>query len=412
MKIFYVTQFFTPENIAGAFRASDHSSLWAKAGHDVCVYTAYPNYPTGKIFEGYENQNFSEENVGNVRVLRNRIILRPNTSLINRIINGGSYYYYGAKNLLLKRKQIGCDFDIVLASSGPIFSGMLGSRCAKKMKVPFVIEFRDIGFEQMVATGSRRTCRKVKLMRALELSLCKKADGIVVLTNGFKSLLEENGICGNKIFVVPNGADINPVKPCDSYSQIRFGYFGTMGISQDVCRTIDLLKSVYEKNKLVNYLLIGEGAMRKRVEDKIANENNKFIEIMHGMSMGELDCYYEKIHFSVVSLRRTEAFKGTIPSKIFQSFARGVPVLFLGPEGEAANLVRESQAGLVLTGNDEENRTKLINFITYENWPERLSEMRRKALIFMEKKYSRTLMAEKMIEVLSIASGKNWEGKE
>lgn len=45
MNIFYISQFFLPENIAGAFRAKETTAAWSKRGHQVTVLTGYPNYP-------------------------------------------------------------------------------------------------------------------------------------------------------------------------------------------------------------------------------------------------------------------------------------------------------------------------------------------------------------------------------
>lgn len=43
-----------------------------------------------------------------------------------------------------------------LATSGTVFAGCVGVIYSKIHKIPFVIEFRDIAFEQMVATGMPR----------------------------------------------------------------------------------------------------------------------------------------------------------------------------------------------------------------------------------------------------------------
>lgn len=49
MKILIVTQYFYPEN----FKSNDLAFELKKRGHDVTVLTGIPNYPEGKIYEGY-----------------------------------------------------------------------------------------------------------------------------------------------------------------------------------------------------------------------------------------------------------------------------------------------------------------------------------------------------------------------
>lgn len=395
MKILYVTQFYWPENIAGAFRATEHARVWSELGNDVFVYTAYPNYPIGKVFEGYSNDLFSVERDSLVKVLRNKITIKPNTSLTNRVINGGSYMFSGLRNYSKLKKTAGSDFDVVLASSGPVFTGFLGMALSKKLKVPLVTEFRDLAFEQMVATGTDRNSWKVKLLRWFEITFCKASSRVVVLTNGFKALLADNGIDSDKISVIPNGANVKICKRCSAGYPLAFGYFGTMGISQDVCRTIDILSEACLGIES-KYILIGEGAVRSSVERKNEHDKNHFVELFHGMPMSELEGYYSQIDFSIVSLQNNKSFAATVPSKIFQSFARGVPVVFIGPEGEAAKLVRNSGAGIALTGTDKENSEDMKTFLSSADRDIRIQQMRNKAKVVMEERYSRTKLAEEM----------------
>lgn len=51
MKILVVTQYFYPEN----FRINDLCKELAIQGHAVTVLTGLPNYPEGKIYEGYQH---------------------------------------------------------------------------------------------------------------------------------------------------------------------------------------------------------------------------------------------------------------------------------------------------------------------------------------------------------------------
>ena len=70
-----------------------------------------------------------------------------------------------------------------------------------------VVEFRDLTYKQMLATGSMGA-QKVAAMKSLELSFCKAADCVVALTDGFKKDLEAAGVPGDSIVIVPNGADV------------------------------------------------------------------------------------------------------------------------------------------------------------------------------------------------------------
>lgn len=395
MRILYFTQFYSPENIAAAFRATDHARLWTDSGHDVTVFSSWPNYPAGQLFDGYEMVKLGEETIDGVRVFRSASKIMQNTSFKKRIEAGISYIANGLRNLD-GESPVGDDYDVVLVTCGTIFSAWLGVHFATKHKLPLVVEFRDLTYKQMVATGSSENSLKVRAMRALELSFCKAADNIVVLTKGFKADLVAQGVNPTKIRIVPNGAD--PV-PCRHawHNRLRFGYFGTMGLSQDVSTTLDYTQKLAKSGFASSYLLIGEGASRAVVEEAVTSASGSFLELMHGMPINELEKYYANIDMTIVSLQKSDSFSGTIPSKIFQSFARGVPVLYIGPIGDASRLIEESGAGIVLSGPRDTDLEALEGFAAQPNLTEKLSKMSASAIEFMERNYTRKRMADQML---------------
>jgi hypothetical protein len=408
MRVLYFTQFYSPENIAAAFRAADHSRIWVRDGNDVSVFTGWPNYPTGRLFDGYQMVPLGEENIDGVRVFRSASKIQPNISFTKRIESGISFIANGIRNLG-RRSPVGSNYDVVLVTCGTVFAAWLGVHYAKKHHLPLVVEFRDITYKQMLATGSKGA--KVAAMKSLELSFCKAADRIVVLTDGFKKDFVAEGFSAENIFVVPNGAD---VVPCEHSWEgpLRLGYFGTMGLSQDVPSTVGYAKRLFELGLISTYELVGEGAARAELEKVVATEGYDFLTLEHGVPMAELESHYAHVHMTVVSLQKAPEFAGTIPSKIFQSFARGVPVLFFGPEGDASDLIRRSNAGVVFCGSPKEDLCKLKAFASRADLSEELARMSESAVSFMEKTFSRKLMAEKMIRILFDAANLTQETDE
>ncbi len=402
MRILYFSQFYNPESIAPAFRASDHSRIWAAEGHDVTVFTSWPNYPAGRLFDGYEMIPLCEESIDGVRVFRSASKIQPNTSFAKRIESGVSFIAGGLKNLK-KNSLVGCAYDVVIVSSGTVFAAWLGVHYAKKHRLPLVVEFRDLTYKQLMATGSKDAT--VAVVKALELSFCKVADHVVVLTDGFKRDLAAEGVPQQIMSVVPNGAD---VVACERQwsKPLRLGYFGTMGLSQNVPVTVEYARRLKEKGLASSYELIGEGAARAKLEQMMSTGGLGFLSLEHGVPLSELEARYAGVDMTVASLQKSEEFSGTIPSKIFQSFARGVPVLFIGPEGDASELVRRSGAGIALCGNIEEDMRKLEDFASKDDLVDELGRMSKAALAIMKREYSRRTLAEKMICILSDAANK------
>lgn len=127
---------FPPENIAAAFRAKETAAAWGRNGSPgVTVLTGYPNYPTGKLFPGYANSLLSEDAAFSdpgVRVLRSKLSVKDNVNFVNRLWNALSFLFSGMWNVLFRIKKRIPRPEVVVASSGPVFAGLLGWIAAKK----------------------------------------------------------------------------------------------------------------------------------------------------------------------------------------------------------------------------------------------------------------------------------------
>ena len=83
MKILVLSQCFFPEE----FKINELTEDLVKQGHDVTVLTGKPNYPKGKIYEGYKFWGVQEEFYKGARVIRVPLIPRGNSSAIRLSIN-------------------------------------------------------------------------------------------------------------------------------------------------------------------------------------------------------------------------------------------------------------------------------------------------------------------------------------
>ena len=402
MEILFFSQFYKPEAIAASFRATDNAEYWVKAGNQVSVFTAYPNYPTGKVFYGYKVRLLSKQTLNGVKVFRSKLIIKANTNMLNRIENALSFFAYGLYNIFFNSKKIGKNYDVVLGTSGTIFAAMLGCTYAAVYSKPFIFEIRDLTYKQLIATGRSKNSILVKAMKAIELFLCKKAKKVVVVTNGFKNILVQDGITKEKIHVITNGVDVNPVK-AKHEPKFILSYYGTLGISQNIADTFQYAQVIKKKISTFEYRIIGEGAQKTDISKKITEEQNRYINLMDGMSSDELESYYQDTQLSVVTLKKSIDFQYTIPSKIFQIMGRGIAVLFIGPDGEAADIIRKYNAGIVLTGSVEEDLKVLDEFFSRDNRREALSTMGKNGAQAVVEHYSRSHLAEKYLKILEDA---------
>ena len=400
MKILYFSNFYLPEAIAPSYRAAENAKLWDDFGNDVVVYTGYPNHPIGHIFDGYNPKLLSKEKIDGVKVIRGKLIAKPSTSIVNRLVNTLSFYGFGLTNIVFNQRRIGKNYDVVLGTSPIIFTALLAKNYAGLLRKPFVFELRDLMHLQLIATGHSEKSKGVKLMKHLELGLCRKADQVVVVTEGFKRILTENGIDSHKISIVTNGVDIKEkTNYRESGKDLVLSYYGTIGISQNISDTFPYADIINDLLKSFIYRIIGDGAQKKEVEENA--QKHSYIEMIPSMPLEELEAYYEDTLLSVITLRNDESFRYTIPSKLFQIMGRGIAVLFIGPEGETAEIIRKYDAGIVLSGNRKDNIDLLKHIFSKDNWKQYLMKMGDNGYRAVKDNYSRRVLAKKYADILN-----------
>lgn len=404
MKVLYVSQFFKPERVAAAFRAYENAKAWTEKGEEITILTGYPNFPTGKLFDGYKIKLLDEEYVDGIRVLRSKVIIKENTSKIKRIINALSFLFFGAYNVVFNNEMIGKDFDVVLATSGTILAPLVGYIYSIKNKVPFILEIRDITYVQMLAVYGGKKNIIYNIVKKIELFLCQKASKVIVVTNGFKCKLVKDGINEKKIEVIHNGVDTNEinVSSVNHEDEIVFSYMGNIGASQGIENIIKIFDSLSLGEVKKKLIIIGDGAKKENIKQYIKESKLKNIVVKDGMNQSELEKYYDTSDLCIVSLNNTEFFKNTVPSKIFQIMGRGKCIAFFGPCGEASNIISTVDDTFIFTNNNVEKTVSRLEkiIINSENLKSYLEEKGKEFRILTEKKYDRRLLAEKYINIL------------
>ena len=72
MHVLFLTENFPPETNASATRVSERAQYWIKWGYQITIITSAPNFPHGKLFEGYQNQWRSVELEDGLRIVRDK----------------------------------------------------------------------------------------------------------------------------------------------------------------------------------------------------------------------------------------------------------------------------------------------------------------------------------------------------
>ena len=409
MHILFLTDNFPPEVNAPASRTHEHCRLWVAAGTQVTVITCAPNFPKGRVFDGYRNWLWQQEMVDGIRVIRVWSYITANEGFIKRVLDYTSYMLMAFIASFFVRRV-----DVVVGTSPQFFTAVAGWAVGAVKRIPFVFELRDLWPESIKAVGAMKESAAIRGFERLELFLYQRAERIVSVTHSFRQTLIKRGIDGGKIDVITNGVDIDRFTPRAKDAALErelgldgcfvAGYIGTQGMAHAL---ETLLHAMYELQQHpegadIRLLLLGDGARHGELEreaDRLELRNVRFIDTV---SKDQVTRYWSLLDVSIIHLRKTPLFTTVIPSKLFECMGMGIPVLH-GVAGESADIVLNEGAGIVF---EPENTAQLVEGLLRLKGDEGLRLQLREAGLSAANRYDRRALAKRMLSSLRTLSSR------
>jgi len=403
MHILFLSDNFPPEVNAPASRTFEHCREWVKAGYQVTVITCAPNFPTGKLFEGYQNLFWQRETMVGIRVIRVWTYITANEGLFKRTLDYVSFMVTSFLASLFVRQV-----DVVVGTSPQFFTVCAAYMTSLFKRVPWVFELRDIWPESIRVVGAMKHSKVLDLLEKLELFLYRKANVIVSVTHAFRTSLIRRGVNADKIYVVTNGVDLRRFLPRNKDSELQqqfdlkgkfvAGYIGTHGLAHALDTLLDaakILKTAPDGDRF-RIILLGDGANKASLRERAKVEELDNVIFVDSVPKDQVVRYWSVLDVSIIHLRKDELFTTVIPSKLFESMGMGIPVLH-GVEGESAEIVEQEDVGLNF---EPENPDVLVAKLRHlADDPKLLARLKANGPA-RAKLYDRSSLAAKMLEIL------------
>jgi colanic acid biosynthesis glycosyl transferase WcaI len=350
--ILFLSDNFPPETNAPATRGFEHARRWVQAGHRVTVVTCAPNFPEGKVYAGYQNRWRSRETIEGVEVVRVKTFIAANKGFGARILDYLSFMLNGSLAALFVKRP-----DVVLATSPQFFCALGGWFVAALRRKPFVFELRDLWPESIKAVGAMKQSAAIALLEKLELFLYRRANAVVAVTEAFRENLRSRGIDGDKVHVVRNGVDLSRYAPRERDESLAkqlgvqgkfvVGYLGTHGMAHALHRVVEAAELLRERPE-IHFLFVGGGAERDKLVELARAKQLTNVSFHASFPKDDMPRLWSVCDLGLVHLKDQDVFRTVIPSKIFECFGMGVPVLYAGPDSEGAQIVRDARGGITL----------------------------------------------------------------
>jgi len=362
MKILFLTDNFPPESNAPATRTCEHCSAWVKEGVEVTVITGAPNFPQGKVYEGYRNKLYQTEYVNGIKVIRVWTFIAANKGFLKRIIDFLSFMIASFMAGLFVKT------DLIVATSPQFFTAISGRWLSFWKRKEWVMEVRDLWPESIKAVGAMGTNPIIRFFEFLEHRMYKSASKIVTVTDSFKmQIVRDHKIVSNKIEIVKNGMNTEMFKPIPKNGHLLkelklenkfiIGYIGTHGMAHKLDFILNCAKRISDDD--IHFLFVGAGAEKERLLRLIKELQLENVTMLPSVKKSQVKEFISILDVGLVNLKKSDTFKSVLPSKIFELAAMHKPLL-LGVEGEAKELVQTYQIGIAFEPENEEHFIKSV----------------------------------------------------
>lgn len=356
MNILVVSQYFWPE----PFIINDLVIALQQQGHNITVYTGKPNYPDGNLYPGYSSAHLQEEQYHkDIAVFRVPLRPRKTSGAKNLALNYLSFICSGLWHAKRFCKNKHFDSILVFAPS-PITSAIPALWLKKLTKSHLSIWIQDLWPESLQATGYINNPWILNRIKSLVIGIYRRADTLLVQSQAF--IPEVAKLAPNKdIVYYPNSAKdhvslaeqqvaLNPTLENLLNEHFCVVFAGNIGSAQAVETIVEAALELQAIPEL-KLVLVGSGSQSNWVAEQINKHQLNNLILAGRFPSSDMPYIFSKASALLVTLKKEDIFRFTIPSKI-QTYLAAAKPLIASLDGEGARVVLEAGCGYTSEAQD------------------------------------------------------------
>ena len=401
MQVVIHSQYYPPEIGAPQTRLHELALRLIQHGMSVTVLTAMPNYPRGCVYDGYSGWSCSE-NLDGIRVIHCWIYPYQGMKLLHRLI---SYFSFVFSSLWVGFWKIK-NADFVITESPPLFLGITGFILSRLKGARWIFNISDLWPQSAVELGviGKKSIGN-KLGTVLEEFLYRKAWAVAGQSRGILENIRER-FPTIRTYHLANGVDTVFFKPANNRQ--AGGYFnvvyaGLHGLAQGLDQ---ILMAAHEipPAEHVTFTLVGDGPERTKLIQMAKELGLETVYFLASLPKDKVPAKLHEAEAIIVPLKIQ--LTGAVPSKLYEAMAVGKPVILIA-EGEAAQIVADSQCGIVVSPGDVKG---LISAICYlKEHPVECAQMGKNGREASVRNHDRNSIAEGFIRFLKTEQANGYE---
>lgn len=342
MRILVFSQYFYPEN----FRINILCRELVRRDHEVTVVTGYPQYPIGRIYDGYGFDIPYETQWEGVTICRVKVHPRGK-GLLGMLRNTVDYVV--AANRWVKKCTERYDAVYVFEVS-PVTVGLPAVSYKRKFGVPMFFNLQDLWPENVEEVLGIRFAPLTWLINRIVDRIYTASNKILCTSNGFVENLKQRGVPAEKLVFWPQFCpepELTGMKKPEIYGKdtCNIVFAGNLGDAQGLDLMVEAAAELTDTN--ICWYLVGDGRARPRLEQLVKEKNLEDRVFFVGrVDAHEADRYVHFADCAYLSFQNNKIFNMTLPAKLQTYLACGTPIL-AAAGGESAKVVGENGIGFV-----------------------------------------------------------------
>ncbi len=297
--------------------------------------------------------------------------------------------------------------DVVIGSSVHPFAAVAGVLLARRFKVPFVFEVRDLWPQTLVDMRRLRDGAFLTwMLRKLESWLYRRAARIVVLLPQAWEYITPLGIPAERIVWIPNGVDLSMFPRFDlevksSSEPFNLMYFGAHGQANGLDNVLQAMKLVQDRqgDQRIVLRMIGDGPLKPALmaqAQQMGLTNVSFEPPVPKSRIPAIAAEADGFVIPVPDLPKLYRY-GISPNKLFDYLAAARPIIIAS--NAVNNPVKDAQAGLTVRAGKPNELAEAILKIATLSIDER-QRMGRAGREYVEKNHGFQQLAGRLAQVL------------
>jgi glycosyltransferase involved in cell wall biosynthesis len=401
---------FSPDGVSTAYLYKDIAKAFKEHGFEVVVLTTTPHYnivpeelikqPLKKKFFGF----YYESNFNGVKVLH--IPQKKFKSTLLRIV-GFIFWHLMALVLGLGQRNI----NAILSPSPPLTIGFVNLIIGKIKKAKVVYNVQEIYPDFLIEKGGLKSKPIIRILKWLERFVYNKSDAVTTIDQIFYDTVIERFENKSKLHIIPNFVDTDLYHPL-SYSSLNIDnslfkannnlklmYAGNVGHAQDWYPLIETAKKM--KNDPIDFYVIGEGVMKKYIEDQkkeYSLENLYILPYQPREMMPQLLAFADLQYIFMSKEMEGHGF----PSKVYTIMACGKPMLICsGDNTPIVNFLKDLNCAEIISTADLSEKVAHIEKFLKTATEEKLRILGSNGLKTIENHYTKQVVTKKYVNLIN-----------